>query len=394
MPIPNSIAARAEEHAEWRRDLHRHPEIAFEEVRTAGVVAEKLRAFGCDVVETGIAKTGVVGVIHGRNGPGDEARSVLLRADMDALPMTEANGFGHASEHPGAMHACGHDGHTTMLLAAAQHLTETRAFDGSVVLCFQPAEEMGGGAEVMLQEGLLERFPFREAYAMHNLPGLALGAFGTCEGVIAGANEDFDLTVSGVGGHAAHPEDCVDTIQAAAQLVTALHALVSREVDPQKAAVLSITSIQGGEAYNVLPDAVRLRGTVRAFEAEVAKYLIERIGAVARGVAETCRVTIDYEILPGAYPPTVNDGDKTGFARAVAAEIVGAENVREAEAKLGVEDFSFILNERPGAYVYIGNGDSAALHHPEFDFDDRAIAQGAAYFARLVERALPLAGED
>ncbi|MEM6668229.1 MAG: amidohydrolase [Pseudomonadota bacterium] len=390
MPIPNSLADRARVHAEWRRDLHQHPETAFEETRTAAFVAEKLRAFGCDAVETGIGRTGVVAVIHGRNGPGDGDKSVLLRADMDALPMREANTFEHVSKHPGAMHACGHDGHTTMLLAAAEHLAETRAFDGTAVICFQPAEEFGGGANEMIQDGLFERFPVREVYAMHTLPGLEIGRFGLRAGPMLGANEDFDLTVSGKGGHAAHPADCVDTVQAAANLVSALHGLVSREIAPERAGVLSITSIVGGDSYNVLPAEVRLKGTVRAYEAEVAAYLIERIKSVSRGVAETWRVGVDVSVLPGGYPPTINDAEKTAFARSVAAEIVGEENIREEATQLGVEDFSYMLQKRPGSYICIGNGDSAPLHHPEFDFNDAAIAPGAAFFARIVESALPL----
>ena len=391
MPIPNSIAARAESLRAWRRDFHTHPELGYEERRTAGLVAKRLREFGCDQVVEGIGKTGVVGVIHGRNGPGDKARSILLRADMDALPMTEASGVEHASTTPGAMHACGHDGHTTMLLAAAEHLAETRAFDGTVVLVFQPAEEMGAGAKAMLADGLLDRFPCRAAFALHAMPGLEIGRFATRPGPFCGANEDFEIAFVAAGGHAAYPQDTADVLLAAAHFVTAAHGLARRQTDPSEPLVISVTSIQGGDGFNVLPDRARVRGTVRCYDAEVIKGAVDRIAAAATGVAATAGVEAQIWFDPDAYPPTINDPAETDFARSVAADIVGAEAIEETKPTLGVEDFAFIAREIPGAYLCIGNGDSAPLHHPAFDFDDRATAYGAAYFVRLIERGLPLA---
>ena len=391
MPIPNSIAARAEVHREWRRDLHRNPELAFAEHRTAGLVAERLRAFGCDQVVEGIGKTGVVAVIHGRNGPGDAERSILLRADMDALPMSEANDFAHASQTPGAMHACGHDGHTTTLLAAAEHLAQTRAFDGSAVLMFQPAEEMGGGGKAMLADGLLDRFPCRAAFALHSMPDLAIGRFATRTGPICGANEDFEIAFSADGGHAAYPGNTADVLLAASHFVTTIHGLAGRQRDPTTPLVISVTAIQGGDSFNVLPNAARVRGTVRCYDAEVIAQTVARIKAAAHGVAAAAGVEAAIWIDPDAYPPTVNDPAATDFARSVAAEIGGDDAVDEIPAELGVEDFSFVLQKIPGAFVCLGNGDSAPLHHPSYDFDDRATAYGAAYFVRLIERGLPLA---
>ncbi|MBX2854933.1 MAG: amidohydrolase [Rhodobacteraceae bacterium] len=396
MPIPNSLMAKAELHAEWRRDFHRHPEVAFEEKRTAGLVAERLRGFGCDQVVEGLGGTGVVGVIHGRGGSAgwDAAKAVLFRADMDALPMTEANGFEHVSQNPGAMHGCGHDGHTTMLLAAAQYLAETRAFDGSLVLCFQPAEEKGGGAGVMIRDGLLERFPCREAYALHNLPGLPVGAFKAVAGPITAAAWDFQVSVKGVGGHAAHPESASDTIVAAAQFVTAAQAIPARGVNPTTAVVLSFTTINGGDAFNVLPDEVRLKGTVRCFNTETGRAVVDRLHVLAAGLSlangAKNPVTITIDVDPDAYPATINSVAETDFARSVAAEVSGAENVFDARPEMGAEDFSYFLEQMPGSFLYIGNGDSAPLHNSSYDFNDSTTAYGAAYFVRLAERALPL----
>ena len=397
MPIPNSLMANAALHAEWRQDFHRHPEVAFEEKRTAGLVAERLRSFGCDQVVEGLGGTGVVGVIHGRGGEGaswDASKAVLFRADMDALPMPEANSFDHASQHPGKMHGCGHDGHTTMLLAAAQYLAETRAFDGAVVLCFQPAEEKGGGAGVMIEQGLLDRFPCREAYALHNLPGLPIGAFQAVAGPITAAAWDIEVIFKGYGGHAAHPEQASDTIVAAAQFVTAAQAIPARSVNPVTAVVVSFTAINGGDAFNVLPEEVRLKGTVRCFNTETGLAVVERLHALAAGLSQAngavMPVSITIDVDPVAYPATVNTPAETDFARSVAAEIAGVENVLEARPEMGAEDFSYFLERMPGSFLYIGNGDSAPLHNPGYDFDDRATAYGAAFFARLAERALPL----
>lgn len=396
MPVPNSLAARSDAFAEWRRDLHRHPELAFEERRTAAFVADQLRAFGCDAVVEGVGGTGVVGLVHGRGGEGrGEAvaadRAILLRADMDALPMAEVNAFAHASSHPGAMHACGHDGHTTMLLAAAQRLAETRAFDGTAVLCFQPAEEKGAGADKMIRDGLLDRFPCREAYALHSDPGLPVGAFSLSPGPVLAGAQDFVITLAGKGGHAAHPDLASDMLLATGHLLTALQSVVARRIAPTDTAVLSITSIRGGDAFNVLPDAVRLLGTVRTYDAAVEARAIESIREICAGVGAAFGAEVSIAFEPDAYPATINDPKATDFARATAAEIVGDENVRVAQPEMGSEDFSFLLQRMPGAFVLIGNGDSQPLHHPEYDFDDRATPYGAAFFVRLVERALPTA---
>ncbi len=390
MPVVNRFAELAPAIAEWRRDIHAHPEILFETHRTSALVAEKLRAFGCDEVATGIGRTGVVGVIRGRaTGSG---RVVGLRADMDALPMTEETGLPHASRTPGAMHACGHDGHTAMLLGAAQYLAETRNFDGTAVVIFQPGEEGGGGGREMVEDGMMERFGIEEVYGLHNMPGLPLGAFGIRPGPLMASTDTFTIRVTGRGGHAAQPHRCIDPILAASQIVVALQGIVARNADPLKAAVVSVTSFRSeSEAFNVIPERVELRGTARALEAETRALLARRIAEIVPNVARAFGAEAVLDFRPG-YPVTANDPDRAGFAAGVAAEVAGAERVdADAPPVMGGEDFSYMLEARPGAFIFLGNGDSAALHHPKYDFDDALIPTGCSYWVRLVETAMPAA---
>ncbi len=390
-PIPNSIAAQAAELSEWRQDLHRHPELGYEEQRTAGIVAERLAGFGFDKVETGIGGTGVLGVLHGRGGPGGAA--IMLRADMDALPILEATGAGYASQAPGKMHACGHDGHTTMLLGAARHLAATRNFEGTVYFCFQPAEEGGAGAKAMLDDGLFERYRPRAVYGMHNWPGLPVGQFALKDGpVLAGAGE-FTVTITGRGSHAARPQDARDPIIAGAQLVTALQTVVSRVVDPLQPAVLSVTRFSAGTTHNVIPDRAELMGTIRAFDEAVYQQIIDEMDRICASVAAATRVSVSISRMPNPYPPTINDRAQADFAESVLREAFGDANVhRGHEPTMAGEDFAFFSREVPGCYVLIGNGDSAPLHNPGYDFNDSAAPLGVAYWARLVETALPRAG--
>jgi hippurate hydrolase len=390
-PIPNSLAARAGELVEWRRDLHRHPELGYAEHRTARIVAERLRAFGLDRVETGIGGTGVVGVLHGRDGAGGPA--IMLRADMDALPISEATGADHASLTPGVMHACGHDGHTTMLLGAARQLAETRNFAGTVYFCFQPAEEGGAGAKAMLDDGLLERFPVRAVYGMHNWPGLPVGQFAVKDGPVLAAAGEFTITVRGKGSHAARPHEARDPIVAGAQLVSALQTVVSRVVDPLQPAVLSVTRFAGGTTHNVIPDRAELMGTIRSFDEGVYAQIQREIDRISGRLAEALDVSIEVTYGPNPYPPTINDPAEADFAESVLRATFGDAAVRRGhEPTLAGEDFAFLSREVPGAYILIGNGASAPLHHPAYDFDDRAAPLGAAYWVSLAERALPCAG--
>ena len=389
-PIPNSIAAMTAELAEWRRDLHQHPELAFQEQRTAGVVAEKLRAWGFDAVETGIGRTGVVGVLHGRSGPGGDD-AILLRADMDALPMPEETGLPHASVNPGRMHACGHDGHTTMLLGAARHLAETRNFDGTVYFCFQPAEEGGGGAQAMIDDGLLERFPARAVYGMHNWPGAPAGSFAVRPGPVLASADEFTITVRGAGGHGAFPHRTCDPIVAGAQIVTALQTIVARKVDPLKPAVISVTQFHAGSAMNVIPDEAKINGTMRSFDPEVDELIRTEMRRVCGSVAAGLGVTATLETGEIPYPPTINDPAQAAFAGQVLDALVGPDRVdRERPPTMGGEDFSFMARRRPGCFVFIGNGDSAPLHTTRYDFNDEVAPLGVAYWAKLVETALPV----
>jgi hippurate hydrolase len=387
MPVINRVADLSDEIAEWRRDMHIHPELLFEVHRTAALVADRLRAFGCDEVVTGIGRTGVVGVIRGRRGSG--GRAIGLRADMDALPIEEATDVPYKSQTPGLMHACGHDGHTAMLLGAAKYLAETRNFDGSAVVIFQPAEEGGGGGAEMVKDGIMTRFGVEEVYGMHNWPGMPVGQFAIRTGPIMAAADRFTITVEGKGGHAAHPHQCIDTLLVASQIVVALQGVVARNVDPLESAVLSVCSFKSGETFNVIPQTATLLGTVRTLKAEVQDLLEARISEVAKGVASAHGASASVVYNRG-YPVTVNHPDQTDFMAKIAGE-VGTQVNTDIAPQMGSEDFSYMLQERPGAYIFVGNGDSALCHHPAYDFDDSAIPYGVSLWARIVEQRLPAA---
>ncbi len=388
MPLLNSSVELAETAGVWRRDLHAHPELQFDLPRTSGIVAEKLRAFGCDEVVTGIARTGIVAVIRGSaNASG---RIIGLRADMDALPLTEMGESDHRSTVEGRMHACGHDGHTAMLLGAARYLAETRNFDGTAVLIFQPAEENGGGGgRMMIEEGVLERFGIEEVYAMHNRPGLPVGHFALREGPVLAAADRFVITITGKGGHAAAPHLTVDPVLVASHLTIALHSIVSRNIDPLQPAVLTVAQINGGTALNVIAETATVAGTARSFSPEVRSLIERRIREISDLVARTFGASASVEWRPG-YPVTINDAAKSRFAAGVASEIASPAHVdTDFAPEMGAEDFSYMLEQRPGAFVWIGNGPSAGLHHPQYDFNDEAIAYGISFWGRLVETAMP-----
>ncbi|MHB1109293.1 MAG: M20 aminoacylase family protein [Devosia sp.] len=383
MPVINRIADLHGEIAEWRRDIHANPELQYDVHRTAGKVADLLRSFGIDEVVTGLGRTGVVGVIKGR-GPG---KTIGLRADMDALPITERTGKPYASKASGKMHACGHDGHTSMLLGAAKYLAETRNFDGTAVLIFQPAEEGGAGGRAMVEDGLMERFGIEEVYGMHNIPGLPVGSFGIREGGIMAASDEFSIIIEGVGGHAALPHNTIDPVMIAAQLITALHTIVSRNVDPMRNAVLSVTMVQAGEAFNIIPRTVKLTGTIRTLDEEVRNFMENQLRTVSISLVEAFGAKAEVNYRRG-YPVTVNAPDQTAYAAKVAGEVAGSERVdANADATMGGEDFSYMLQARPGAYIFLGNGDSAELHTDTYDFNDEIIPVGVSYWVRLVENA-------
>ncbi len=388
MAIINRIGEFQDEMTAWRRDLHEHPETGFEEHRTAAVVADKLKAFGVDEVHTDIAKTGVVGVLRAGSG----GRMIGVRADMDALPIQESTGLPYASKHAGTMHACGHDGHTTMLLGAAKYLAETRNFDGTVCLIFQPAEELLGGGRVMLEEGLLERFPVEQVYGLHNWPRRPLGAFAMRPGPVMAAADRFTLNLRGEGGHAAMPHFCRDPLVAGAQIIVALQSIVARNLDPIEQAVISATQMHAGDAYNVIPRDAMITGTARSFAPAVRDLLERRIGEIAESIARAMAVEIDVQYERG-YPPTVNSAAETELAAAAAAEVGGDERVdRDPPPVMGAEDFAYMLERRPGCYIFMGNGgddDAPMLHSPDYDFNDEALPYGASYWARLVEHILP-----
>ncbi|MEL7346139.1 MAG: M20 aminoacylase family protein [Pseudomonadota bacterium] len=389
VPVANAIAAMADELTEWRRDFHRHPELGYAEHRTAAVVAEKLRAFGFDAVETGVGGTGIVATLHGQRG-GTEGRAIMIRADMDALPIEEATGAEHASQNPGVMHACGHDGHTTMLLGAAKRLAETRNFDGTLHLCFQPAEEGGAGAKAMIEDGLFDRYPVNRVFGMHNWPGLEAGHFALTEGPVFAAADEFKITIKGTGGHAAFPHMTRDPIVAGAALVQAMQAIVSRRVDPQHPAVVSITQFNAGHTHNVIPAEAVLSGTTRSFDRDVQAMIVEEQARLCGEIGRAFGVDITIERGKNPYPPTVNDAATTDFAEAALRDIFGDATITRGHPKtMGGEDFAFLANEVPGCYVLIGNGESAPLHHPAYDFNDRALPAGVAFWSGLVERALP-----
>jgi amidohydrolase len=386
MPVLNRIAEFHDEITAWRRDFHAHPEVLFDVHRTAGIVAEKLREFGVDEVVTGLGRTGVVGIINGRTNT--SRKTIGLRADMDALPMTEQSSVPYASTIPGKMHACGHDGHTSMLLGAAKYLAETRNFDGRVALIFQPAEEGGGGGKVMLDDGLIEKFDIEEFYGMHNWPGMPVGHFGIRAGGIMAATDRFYITISGQGGHAARPQQTIDPIIVAAQMVTALQTIVSRNIDPLEAAVLSVTMIEAGEADNVISQSAKITGTVRTLNGDVQDFIEARLNEIVPQFAQSFGASATIRYARG-YPVTVNTEAEASFAADVAAEISGEERVdRNTAPSMGGEDFSFMLQQRPGAYIFLGNGDSTELHTDTYDFNDEAIPVGTSYWVRLVEKRL------
>ena len=390
MPVINRVAEFQREIAEWRQDFHRNPELQYDVNRTAGRVADLLREFGVDEVVTGIGRTGVVGVIRGRNG--GDGRVIGLRADMDALPIAERTGKAYASEVEGKMHACGHDGHTAMLLGAAKYLAETRNFAGTAIVIFQPAEEGGAGGKAMLQDGLVERFGIEEFYGMHNMPGMPAGSFGIREGGIMAATDEFQITIEGRGGHAALPHNTIDPITIAAQLILALQTIVSRNLNPMREAVLSVTMVEAGQAFNIIPRNVKLTGTVRTLDEEVRAFMQERLRAVTDGICATFGATASIHYRNG-YPVTVNAALQTAFAADVARLVGGVERVdADVDGTMGGEDFAYMLQARPGAYIFLGNGPSADLHTDTYDFNDDVIPRGVSYWARLVETALPVVG--
>ncbi|MAY87004.1 MAG: amidohydrolase [Pseudooceanicola sp.] len=387
MPVKNRFAELQAEITEWRRDIHQNPEILFETHRTSALVAEKLGEFGCDEVVTGIGRTGVVGVIKGKaNGSG---KVIGLRADMDALPINEATGLDYASKTPNAMHACGHDGHTAMLLGAAKYLAETRNFDGTVVVIFQPAEEGGGGGREMCEDGMMDRWGIQEVYGMHNWPGMPVGSFAIRPGAFFAATDQFDITFEGCGGHAAKPHETVDTTVLASQAVLALQTIASRNADPVDQVVVSVTSFEtSSKAFNVIPQKVQIKGTVRTMSPEMRALAEQRIGEICNGIATTFGGTADIRYIRG-YPVMVNTEAETEFAAKVAASVSGS--CEEAPLVMGGEDFAFMLEERPGAYILVGNGDTAMVHHPEYNFDDNAIPAGCSWWAEIVEQRMPAA---
>ena len=386
MAVVNRIAEFASDMTEWRQWMHRNPELGFDCHKTAAFVVERLKEFGITDIHTGIATTGVVAIIEGQgDGP-----TIGLRADMDALPLTEVTGADYTSETPGKMHACGHDGHTTKLLGAARYLAETRNFKGRVALIFQPAEENGGGGNVMVEEGMLETFDISEVYALHNAPGSEAGGFYTNPGAIMASVDDFHVTVQGVGGHGAFPHEAVDPIAAGVAMIQSLQSIVTRNNRPTDDLCLSITGFNAGTATNIIPAEAAFFGTVRAFSEDVRTMVETRFRDLVNGIAEAHGVTasIDYQ---KSYPATINDPDKASFAVDVAREIVGDDRVdANATREMGSEDFAYMLLKRPGAYLFLGQGDTPYCHHPAFDFNDDIAPIGASFFARLVERAQPV----
>lgn len=388
MAVENWVSRHLDELTEFRRDLHRNPELLYELERTSSKVAEALRAAGVDEVATGIGRTGVVGLIRGSKDT--KGRMIGLRADMDALPIEEATGAEWASEKPGLMHACGHDGHTTMLLGAARHLAESRAFDGTVALIFQPAEEGGAGAKAMMDDGLFERFPVQEIFGMHNKPNMPLGQFAIAAGPIMASVDAIDIRVEGVGGHAAFPHQTIDPIAVTASMIQAIQTIVSRNLDPLQSAVVSITTIHGGDAFNVIPQTITLSGTVRTLDPAVRDKVEARLKKAVAGIAEAFEAKAELDYIR-SYPVTINDGERTMLAVKAAAEVAGEANVAiDLAPTMGGEDFAFMLEEVPGAMIFVGNGPSAGLHHPEYDFNDEVIAWGCSYWSTLVRQRLPL----
>jgi len=399
MNVIDSIVTQAASIAAVRRDIHAHPELCFEEVRTADVVAQKLTEWGIPI-HRGLGKTGVVGIVKGRDG-GASGQAIGLRADMDALPMQEFNTFAHASQHPGKMHACGHDGHTAMLLAAAQHFATHRNFDGTVYLIFQPAEEGGGGARVMIEDGLFAQFPMQAVFGMHNWPGMPAGTMAVSSGPVMASSNEFKITIRGKGGHAALPHTGIDPVPIACQMVQGFQTIISRNKKPVDAGVISVTMIHAGEATNVVPDHCELQGTVRTFRHEVLDLIEARMQQVAEHTCAAHEATCEFEFVRN-YPATVNSPAEAEFARKVMVGIVGEERVAAQEPTMGAEDFAYMLQAKPGAYCFIANGDGAhremghgggpcTLHNPSYDFNDDLIPLGATYWVRLAEEWLAAA---
>ena len=387
MPIINRVADLADEITAWRRDFHENPELLFDVHRTAGIVAEKLKSFGCDEVVTGLGRTGVVGVIRGRSN--NSGKVIGLRADMDALPIEEATNVPHKSKVPGKMHACGHDGHTAMLLGAAKYLAETRNFDGTAVVIFQPAEEGGGGGNEMLKDGLMERFGVHEVYGMHNMPGIPVGQFAIRPGPMMAAADRFTIHIEGKGGHAARPHDCIDPVVVSAHVITALQTIASRSADPLDSVVVSVCTVKTGDAFNVIPQTAMLLGTVRTLSPEIRDLAETRIRAIVENVCAAfgAKAEVDYD---RGYPVTMNDPDKTEFMANVARAVAGEDAIDTTIPPLmGAEDFSYMLEQRPGAYIFLGNGDTAGVHHPAYDFNDEASPYGVSLWAKIVETGMP-----
>ena len=393
MKMIESILADAATITAMRRDIHAHPELCFEEQRTSDAIAKALTSWGIPVIR-GLGKTGVVGVVKN----GTSSRGVGLRADIDALPMTEHNKFAHASTHPGKMHACGHDGHTAMLLAAAKHLSRQRNFDGTVYLVFQPAEEGGGGAREMMKDGLFEQCPMEAIFGAHNWPGMKVGQFALRSGPVFASSNEFHITIHGKGAHAALPHNGVDPVPIACQMVQAFQTIVTRNKRPIDTAVISVTMINAGEATNVIPDSCELRGTVRTFTTDVLDMVQRRMKIIADSTCAAFEASCDFDFHRN-YPPTINHGAETDFARSLLAEVVGADNVLEFEPTMGAEDFSFFLQQKPGCYFLIGNGDGdhregghglgpCMLHNPSYDFNDDLIPLGATAWVRIAEEWL------
>ena len=387
MPVKNRLAELHPEITEWRRDIHQHPEILFDTQRTSALVADKLRSFGVDEVVTGIGRTGVVAVIKGKSTT--SGKTIGLRADMDALPVEEQTGLEYASKTPGAMHACGHDGHTAMLLGAAKYLSETRNFDGTAVVIFQPAEEGGGGGKEMCDDGMMERFGIDEVYGMHNWPQMPVGQFAIRSGAFFAASDMFDIKITGKGGHAAKPQETIDPTVVASHLVLALQSIVSRNANPVDQTVVSVTSFEtSSTAFNVIPESVHLRGTVRTLSAEMRDVAEQRLIELAEGTAAAFGASADAKYRR-TYPVMSNSDTQTEFAAKVAESVSGA--CADADLVMGGEDFSFMLEERSGAYILIGNGDTAAVHNPNYNFNDDAIPAGCSWWAEIIEQGMPAA---
>jgi hippurate hydrolase len=387
MPIVNRVADLQPDIQAWRRDIHQHPELLYDVHRTAAFVADRLREFGCDEVITGMGQTGVVGLIKGRKPAEGDLGVIGLRADMDALPIEEQTNLPYASKNAGKMHACGHDGHTAMLLGAARYLAETRNFAGDAVVIFQPAEEGGAGGAAMVKDGLMERFGIDQVYGMHNGPGIPIGSFAIRQGPIMAATDEVDIKIEGHGGHAARPHKCIDSLLVGAQLVTALQSIVARSIDPLDSAVISICEFHAGNARNVIPQTAELRGTIRTLTPEVRVLVEKRVREVVAGVAQITGAKIDLHYKTN-YPVTRNHAGPTETARRAAKLVAGDANVHEMPPLMGGEDFSYMLEARPGAFIFCGNGDSAGLHHPAYNFNDEAIVYGTSYWIKLVESTL------